>query len=320
MKLEEIAQCLELDLHDEYLQKEFTGMNTLLHANENEITFVSNPKYIKQITKTKAGAILITKESKHLVPDGCITLVVEDPYWSIAILSKEFSNPIENNEGDVTVGEGSFIDEKASLAKGASIGKNCTIMAGVYVGSDVTIGDGTVLYPNVVIYRDCKIGSNCIIHANTTIGGDGFGFATNKQGEHKKIYQNGCVVIEDEVEIGNSVAIDRAVFGETKIKKGVHIDNLVQIGHNCEVGEFSIMVSQSGLAGSTKLGRNVVLGGQSATAGHLEIAPFNQFAARSGITKSIKATGKTWAGFPLHEHKVWLRLQGKIAKLLKTTC
>ncbi len=315
MLLSEIAKELGITFEGE--DKKITGMNTLQEAEQNQLSFISNPKYTKQIPQTKAGAILVPKEATELVPSTCTPLVVEDPYWCVAIVSKLFAPPLEDETGEVVVGEGSVVDEKATLAKGAKVGKNCHIMAGVYVGSNTEIGDNTILYPNVVVYRDCKIGSNCIIHANTTIGGDGFGFATNKQGEHKKIYQNGNVVVEDDVEIGNSVAIDRAVFGSTRIKKGVHIDNLVQIGHNCEVGEFSVMVSQSGLAGSTKLGRNVVLGGQAAAAGHLEIAPFNQFAARSGITKSIKQSGKTWAGFPLYEHKTWLKLQGKIAKLLK---
>jgi UDP-3-O-[3-hydroxymyristoyl] glucosamine N-acyltransferase len=315
MKLSKIAQILGISFNGE--DKEIHSMNTLADAKEGELTFISNPKYTKQIPQTQASAILITQEGASLVPPHCSALVVQDPYWSVAILSKEFAPPLEDKEGEIIVGEGAVIDPKATVAKGSTIGKNCTIMAGAYVGSNCIIGENTILYPNVVVYRDCVIGKNCIIHANTTIGGDGFGFATNKMGEHKKIYQNGNVVVEDDVEIGNSVAIDRAVFGTTRIKKGVHIDNLVQIGHNCEVGEFSVMVSQSGLAGSTKLGRNVVMGGQAAAAGHLEVAPFNTFAARSGITKSIKESGKTWAGFPLYEHKTWLKLQGKIAKLLK---
>ena len=315
MKLSEIAKILDIEFSGD--DKEIKGMNTLLDATQNEVTFISNPKYAKYISQTKAGAILITKEGAKYVPSNTTALIVDDLYWCVAILSKIFAPPLEDNEGDTLIGEESYISDKATVCKGAKIGKNCYIMAGAYIGSKSEIGDNTIIHPNVVVYRDCKIGANCIIHANTTIGGDGFGFATNKNGEHKKIYQNGNVVLEDDVEIGNSVTIDRAVFGSTVIKKGVHIDNLVQIGHNCEVGEFSVLVSQSGLAGSTKLGRNVVMGGQSAAAGHLEIADFNKFAARSGITKSIKEQGKTWAGFPLYEHKTWLKLQGKIAKLLK---
>ena len=190
-------------------------------------------------------------------------------------------------------------------------------MAHSYVGAESVIGDNTIVYPNVTVYRDCVIGKDCIIHSNTAIGSDGFGFATNARGEHTKIYQNGNVVIEDDVEIGSNVSVDRAVFGSTFIKKGVRIDNLVQIGHNCEIGEYSVLVAQSGVAGSTTLGRNVVMGGQSATAGHLTIAPFSTFAARSGVTNNIKESGKTFAGFPLMDHKQWLKLQVKIARLLK---
>jgi UDP-3-O-[3-hydroxymyristoyl] glucosamine N-acyltransferase len=136
-------------------------------------------------------------------------------------------------------------------------------------------------------------------------------------GEHVKIYQNGNVIIEDDVELGSNNSVDCAVFGSTIIKRGVKIDNLVQIGHNCEIGEHTILVSQSGIAGSTTLGRNVVMGGQSATAGHLKIAPFTTFAARSGVTKDIDTPHKTFAGFPLMEHRTWMKQQAKIARLIK---
>lgn len=316
MRLKDIADLLGCDFSG--TDVEITSMSTLKEASSSELSFVSNIKYIKDIKHSNAAAIIVDKKTKDAVPDSCVALVVDEPYWSMAEISKYFAPLVEDDSLHVAeIGEGSKVSPKAEIANGAKIGKNCTILAGVYVGTNSVVGDNTILYPNVVIYRDCVVGNNCIIHANTTVGGDGFGFATNKLGEHLKIYQNGNVIVEDDVEIGSSSAIDRAVFGSTIIKKGVHIDNLVQIGHNCEVGEYSVMVSQCGLAGSTKLGRNTVMGGQSATSGHLEIAAFNQFAARSGITKSIKESGKTFAGFPLVEHKTWLRLQAKIARLLK---
>lgn len=297
---------------------EVSGMSTLKNATKTQISFISNAKYIKDIQHSNAGAVIVTEAGRNSVPTGCIALVVANPYWEMAVLSKYFAPPIEDTTlTEPKIGEGSTVSPKAEIANGAVIGKNCTIMAGAYVGTKSIIGDNTILYPNVVVYRDCKVGSNCIIHANTTIGSDGFGFATDHNGVHKKIYQNGNVVIEDDVEIGSSVTIDRAVFGSTLIKQGVHIDNLVQVGHNCEIGEYSVMVSQSGLAGSTILGRNVVMGGQSAASGHLSIASFNTFAARSGITKDITESGGTYAGFPLMEHRLWLKLQGKIARLLK---
>lgn len=316
MDLKEISKIINSDFSGENFS--ITKMNTLREATKSEISFVSNSKYIKDIQNSNAGAIIVDKSTKEFVPDGCVALVVDSPYWEMATLSKHFAPPIEDNTlSEPVIGEGSSVSPKAEIAKGAVIGKNCTIMAHVYIGANAQIGDNTIIYPSVTVYRDCKVGSNCIIHANSTIGSDGFGFATNKLGEHRKIYQNGNVVVEDDVEIGSSTAIDRAVFGTTLIKRGVRIDNLVQVGHNCIIGEHSVIVAQAGIAGSTTLGRNVVLGGQSATAGHLNIAPFSTFAARSGITKSINKSGMTFAGFPLMEHRLWLKLQGKIARLVK---
>ena len=316
MRLQEIAKIVGAEFSGEDI--EIRGINTLKDATKNEISFVSNSKYLKDIQNSNAGAILVDEKIKENVPSSCVALVVDAPYWEVATLSKHFAPPIEDNHLPApTIGQGSVISDKAEIANGAIIGNNCIIMAHVYVGAQAVIGDNTILYPSVTVYRDCKLGKDCRIHANTTIGSDGFGFATSKLGEHKKIYQNGNVILEDDVEIGSSVAIDRAVFGTTLIKKGVRIDNLVQVGHNCEIGEYSVLVAQSGFAGSSKMGRNTVMGAQSGVAGHLEIAPFNTFAARSGVTKSIKESGLTFAGFPLMGHKQWLKLQGKIAKLLK---
>ncbi len=316
MKLSSIASILECDFNSSDI--EISGMNALKDATPSEVSFVANSKYINDIKDTKAAAVIVPNSLVEHVPSGCIALVVENSYWSMAILSKHFAPLIEDdNLASALIGEGSKISSKAEIANGAVIGKNCTILAHVYIGAQAVVGDNTIIYPNVTVYRDCAIGSDCIIHSNTAIGADGFGFATNAKGEHKKIYQNGNVVIQDDVEIGSNVSVDRAVFGSTLIKKGVRIDNLVQIGHNCEIGEYSVFVAQSGSAGSTKLGRNVVVGGQSAFAGHLEIAPFSTFAARSGITKNITESGKTFSGFPLMEHKLWLKLQVKIARLLK---
>ncbi len=316
MTLKKIAQIIGSEFNGDDL--EIKGMNTLKDAQQNELSFVSNSKYIKDIQNSNATAIIVDEKTREYVPDGCVALVVENPYWEMAILSKYFAPAIEDNSlAEPIIGEGSKVSSQAEIARGAVIGKNCTILAHVYVGANAVVGDNTILYPSVIVYRDCKIGNDCMIHANTTIGADGFGFATNKRGEHKKIYQNGNVVVEDDVEIGSNSCIDRAVFGSTLIKKGVRIDNLVQIGHNCEVGEYSVFVAQSGSAGSTKLGRNVVVGGQAAFAGHLKIAPFSTFAARSGVTKNITQSGKTFAGFPLMDHRLWLKLQIKIIKLLK---
>ncbi len=316
MKLTEIAKIIGAEFNGEDV--EISSMNSLKDATKSELSFVSNSKYVKDVEVSNAGAIIVDAKTANAVPSGCVALVVDAPYLQMAILSKSFAPMVEDNSLPVAeIGEGSVVSSKAEIANGAKIGKNCTILAGVYVGAESVIGDNTTLYSNVVIYRDSVIGSDCMIHANTTIGADGFGFATNKLGEHTKIYQNGNVIIEDDVEIGCNSCIDRAAFGSTLVKKGVRIDNLVQIGHNCELGEYSVFVAQSGVAGSTTFGRNCVMGGQAATAGHLSVAPFSTFAARSGITNDVKESGKTFGGFPLLEQRVWLKLQVKIARLLK---
>ncbi|MBA1432934.1 MAG: UDP-3-O-(3-hydroxymyristoyl)glucosamine N-acyltransferase [Epsilonproteobacteria bacterium] len=316
MKLSEIAKIIGTEFTGE--DKEILSLNTLKDATEHELSFVANPKYVKDIPTSKAAAILVTEATKEYVPNNSVALVVEDTYWQMAVLSKYFAPPLEESDApEALIGEGSSVASTATVARGAKIGKNTTVMAGVYIGSNVEIGDNTILYPNVVIYRDCKVGSDCIIHAGTVIGSDGFGFASNRLGEHKKIYHIGNAVVEDDVEIGANTTIDRAVFGTTRIEKGARLDNLIQVAHNCVFGKGSVAAAQSGFAGSTIIGQNNVFGAQSGTAGHLTIAPFNTFAARSGVTKSVKESGKTFAGFPFMEHKAWLKIQGKLARLIK---
>jgi len=205
----------------------------------------------------------------------------------------------------------------AKVENGAVIGSNVTIMAGSYIGTKAVINDDTIIHPNVTIYRDCVIGKDCIIHAGTVIGADGFGFSHTKEGKHIKIYQNGNVIIEDDVEIGANSTIDRAVFNSTIVKKGAKLDNFIHIAHNCEIGEYCIFVAQTGVGGSTKFGRNCVVSGQSAFKDHIEIAPFSTFTARSGVTKSIKDSGGVYSGYPLMNNRDWRRLQVKIANLNK---
>lgn len=315
MKLFEIAALLGCSGVEDSL--DIRGMNTLREASEGEISFLSDSKYEKELEATKASAVILSASKAHLLPNGVIALTSDEPYMSVALLSKYFAKPIRSSEVSPVIGEGSVVYPSAHIENGASIGSNCTIMSGVYVGADAVIGDDVILYPNVCIYRDCRIGNRVMIHAGSVIGSDGFGYAHTKMGEHVKLYQNGNVVIEDDVEIGANTTVDCAVFGSTIIKQGSKIDNLVQIGHNCIIGEHSILVSQTGLAGSTTLGRNVVMGGQSATAGHLSIAPFTTMAARSGVTKSIINKG-VYSGFPLMEHKMWLKMQAKLAKMLES--
>ncbi len=315
MNLQEITSSIGLQCE---VDKEITGLNTLHDANENELTFLENKKYLKDLKDTKAAAVLVSKEYEKEVPSHTVALVCEEPYINLAKVSKLFApNIIEIDGEKPLVGAGTKVMPNVYIGKNSVIGKDCNIMAGAFIGDNVKIGNNTTVYPNVTVYRDCTIGNDCIIHAGTVIGSDGFGFANTKDGKYIKIYQNGNVVIGNDVEIGANCTVDRAVFKSTVISDGVRIDNLVHIGHNCKIGSGSILVAQVGLSGSSILNEYVVMGGQSATAGHLEIAPFTTIAARGGVTKSITTPKKQWAGFPLIEHRTWLKLQGRISKLLK---
>ncbi len=314
MLLSKLAQKLDIPFEGDDF--EISAINTLDAASSDEISFFDNPKYLERLPYTKAGAVFVKEAFVDRLLEGTVALVTDEPYLKMAMASYYFQKPLIRDAGKAKVAESAQIAENVHIGNGAVIGENVVILSGAVIGEEVEIGDGTLIHPNVTLYNDVKIGKKCIIQAGAVIGSDGFGYAHTKLGEHVKIYHNGNVVIEDDVEIGANTTIDRAVFGTTLIKKGAKIDNLIQIGHNCKVGEYTILVSQVGLSGSTKLGRNVVMGGQSATSGHLEIADFVTIAARGGVTKSIKERD-TYSGFPLLKHKDWLKLQAKIAKLLK---
>jgi len=316
MLLSEICKILTLDFKGE--DKEIISLNTLDDAKNNEMSFIDNPKYLSSLKTTKAYAVLVDKKYQDNIPSSTIALFTDEPYLKLAYASKIFASKVLEDSGVYPeVDKSAKISPTAYVGEGAKIGANVQLLPNAFIGDYVEIKENTIVYPSVSIYRNTKIGKNCIIHAGSVIGSDGFGFAHTKTGEHIKIYQNGNVEIGDNVEIGGNCTIDRAVFGSTIIKNGCKIDNLVHIGHNCTIGEHSILVGQSGLAGSSTFGRNFVLGAQSGVSGHLNIAPFTTVAAKSALTKSIKESGKTFAGFPSFEHRKWLRLQAKIAKLLK---
>jgi len=307
----DISKEIELDIN-------ILGLNTLQDAKSHEISFLENKKYISELKKSKAGAIFVTEEFKNDVPAGSIALVVKEPYIYLAKASKYFAPKILEDTGDEPkLGFNCTIMPNSHIGFNTTIGDNCIIMNGAYIGDNVSIGNNTIVHPNVTIYRDCEIGNDCMIHSGTVIGSDGFGFATTALGEHIKIYQNGNVIIGNNVEIGANCTIDRAAFSSTIIKDMVRIDNLVHIAHNCIIGKGCILVTQTGLSGSTTLGEYVVMAGQSGTTGHLEIASFTTISARGVVSKSITEPKKQWAGFPLMEHRTWLKLQGRITKLLK---
>jgi len=315
IKLSELAVKLGISYRGK--DCEISGIGTLRDAKEDELSFLDNPKYLKDLGQTKAAAVLVSKKYENAVPKGCIALVDDEPYLKLALVSKFFAPDVMKKEGkEPKLGKDCNIGTNVAFGKDVVIGDRVTIMPGCFIGDDVTIGDDTTIYPNVTIYHQCKVGSRCIIHAGTVIGSDGYGFAHTKDGKHIKLYQLGNVVIEDDVEIGSNCSIDRGALKSTLIKEGVKIDNLVHIAHNCEIGEYSLITGQVGLSGSTKLGRNVVMGGQSGTAGHLEIGPFATIAARGGVTKSIPGN-RVYAGFPLMEHKKWLKLNAILSKFLR---
>ncbi|ANE36035.1 UDP-3-O-(R-3-hydroxymyristoyl)-glucosamine N-acyltransferase [Campylobacter iguaniorum] len=310
MKLSEIYGILNLEFSGEDI--EIQALNSLGRANENELSYCDSSKNAKFIEDSKAGAVLVTEQMANLVKSKAI--VVENPHLAFAILSKPFSKPLFYEVAESVIDESATIMPNVHIGSNVKIGKNTVVMAGAYVGDNVVIGDECIIHPNVVIYNDCKIGNECHINANAVIGSDGFGYAHTKMGEHIKIYHNGWVELEDNVEIGACTTIDRGVFEPTIVKTHSKIDNLVQIGHNCELGFGCIIVAQVGLAGSSKLGRNVIMGGQSATAGHLSIGDFAKVAGRGGVTKDIEGK-EDYAGYPVMKLKEWFKLQAKMLKV-----
>ena len=207
------------------------------------------------------------------------------------------------------LGKDHYVAAFAYISEGVKIGDQVKIFSNVVIGDNVVIGNNVILHPGVVIYADCVLGNNITIHAGAIIGSDGFGFAPTADGSYQKVPQLGNVLIEDDVEIGANTTIDRATIGSTIIKKGVKLDNLVQIAHNVEVGQHTVIAAQVGLSGSTKVGKGVMMGGQAGAAGHLSIADGVKVAARSGITKTIDKANATVTGFPAAEHSTALRSQ-----------
>ncbi len=313
-KLSQITNDINIDFTGNDI--EINGIHTLSEASSTQLSFFTDSKYISQLPHTKAAAVFIDEEHAKLLPSTTIALITDEAYLKLALASKFFAHKLESKGGNPTMSDGCDIDKQVRFGKNVTLGDNVTLLAGCYVGDNVTIGSDTLLHPNVTLYHGTKLGERCIIHSGTVIGCDGYGFAHTKMGEHVKIYQNGNAVVEDDVEIGANCTVDRAVFGTTYIRKGTKLDNLIQIAHNCDVGEHTLCAAQVGLAGSTTLGRNVVMGGQSATAGHLEVGAFATIAGKGGVTKSLEG-GKTYAGFPAIDHKMWLKMQVKILGLVK---
>ncbi len=290
----------------------------------NTITFFANPKYEEHLYDTKAAAIIVPKDFEPKQAITATLIRVDDVYSSVAFLFDHFSH---KGEQEMVISSNSVLHPDAKLEKNigvghfsviernASVGENTSLGTNVYVGEDVQIGKNVKIYSGVKIYHSCKIGDNCIIHANVVIGSDGFGFAPQEDGTYKKIHQLGIVIIEDDVEIGANTTIDRGTMGPTIIKKGVKLDNLIQIAHNVEVGENTVIAAQSGIAGSAKLGKNIRVGGQVAIVGHISIADGAQFQGKTGVGSTITKKNSSWWGIPAIPYMEYLRAYIKFKDL-----
>ncbi len=289
------------------------------------ISFLANPKYEKYAYSTDASILLV---EKGFSPKGKVnsTLIrVENVYESIGFLLNKFgenggtkqtivaqNSAIHNSiQLPENVGVGDF----SVIKEGAQIGEGTQIHSQVFIGKNATLGKNCILYPGVKIYHDCVIGDNCILHANVVIGGDGFGFVADHNGVYNKIAQVGNVVLENNVEVGANSTIDRATMGSTFVRMGVKIDNLVQIAHNVEIGENTVIASQAGIAGSTKIGKNCQIGGQVGFAGHLTIADGSKFQAQSGIASSINEPNGAYFGSPAINYRDFIRSYAVFKKL-----
>jgi UDP-3-O-[3-hydroxymyristoyl] glucosamine N-acyltransferase len=299
-----------------YLKGEIEGnpnvtvydISRIEEGKKGTLAFLANPKYEKYLYDTQASVVLVNRSlvlEKKVNP----TLIrVDDAYQAFASLLNLYSSSLPQKQGidpqtyiheSVAVGTNCYVGAFAFIGEQAIIGNNVKIYPQVYIGDKAKIGDNTTLYPGVKIYNDCHVGKNCIIHASSVVGSDGFGFAP-ATGTYQKIPQLGNVIIEDEVEIGSNVSIDRSTMGSTIIRKGTKIDNLIQIAHNVEVGENTIMCAQSGIAGSTKVGNNVMIGAQAGIVGHITVANDVKIGAQSGVSHSLTNEGEVLLGSPAY--------------------
>lgn len=286
-----------------------SNLSKIEEGRPGTISFLANPIYTPHLYETDASIVIVNKALvlEKPVKPGCTLIRVDDAYGSFAALL-EMYNQVKNNKKGIE--QPSFIAQSAKLGKDcyvgafAYIGENVTIGSKVkiyphvYIGDNAKIGDNTTLYAGVKIYNDCMIGNDCTLHAGCVVGSDGFGFAPNSENNYKKVPQIGNVIIEDHVEIGANTAIDRATLGSTIIRKGVKLDNLIQIAHNVEVGENTVMAGGVFIAGSTKIGKNCMFAGQVGVIGHLKIADGVKVAGQSGVGQNITEEGKVVQGSP----------------------
>jgi UDP-3-O-[3-hydroxymyristoyl] glucosamine N-acyltransferase len=293
-------------------------------AQSGSLSFLANPKYEQYLYTTNASVVIINSSQELTAPVKATLVRVENAYSAIAILLEKYNTLKLNKSG---IEQPSFIHQSAKLGTdvyvgafayigpNVKIGNNCKIYPQTYIADDVVIGDNVTLFPGVIVYFDCVIGNNVIIHSGTIIGSDGFGFAPAGDGTYNKISQIGNVIVEDDVEIGANTTVDRATMGSTIIRKGVKLDNLVQVAHNVEIMENTVVAAQTGISGSTKVGENCIIGGQVGIVGHIQIAKGSQIQAQSGVSRTLADEGKKWMGSPATAYTDHMRSQIVIQRL-----
>ena len=279
------------------------------------ISFLANPHYAHYLYTTQSSIVLVNNDFVPEQPVSATLIRVENAYESIARLLTLYQSTIQKRTGihplacvaeSVHIGKDCYVGPFAYIGENVTLGDNCQVYANVVIEERTTVGNNCLFYPNVTIYHDCKIGNNVTLHAGTVIGADGFGFAPAADG-YEKIPQIGIVTIEDNVEIGANTCVDRSTMGSTYVRKGVKLDNLVQIAHNCEVGENTVMSAQVGVAGSTKIGKWCMFGGQVGIAGHAIIGDRVLSGAQAGIAGSIRKGNVTVQGSPAIDAKNFMR-------------
>ncbi|MDA9803750.1 UDP-3-O-(3-hydroxymyristoyl)glucosamine N-acyltransferase [Flavobacteriaceae bacterium] len=285
---------------------EVSKLSKIEEGGPGSLSFLANPKYTQFIYTTKASIVIVNKIFKAEKEIHSTLIRVEDAYKSFSKLL-EYYNQVKMNKTGIespvfisksaTYGENIYIGAFAYLGENIKIGNNTKIYPNVYIGDNVVIGDNVILFSGAKIYSDTLIGDNCVIHSSAILGADGFGFAPNEQGEFIKVPQTGNVVIEDNVDVGAATSIDRATLGSTIIRKGVKLDNHIQIAHNVEIGKNTVIAAQTGIAGSAKIGENCMIGGQVGIAGHITIGNNVKIQAQSGIGRNVK-DNETLQGSP----------------------
>ncbi|MSO19000.1 MAG: UDP-3-O-(3-hydroxymyristoyl)glucosamine N-acyltransferase [Acidobacteria bacterium] len=322
MRLKVIAERLGCQLEGDG-EVEISGVNSLERATASELSFLANRKYTPLLKTTHAAAVLILRQMALEPPPPWVALRCDDPYTMFARALELFYQPPRPVAGIHTtaviapsarVGEGASIGPYVVIEDGVAIGDRCTLHAHVVIYSGAQIGDDFTAHSHAVVREHCRIGHRVILQNGVIVGADGFGFAKQPDGTHYKIVQSGSVVIEDDAEIQANACIDRATVGETRIRRGAKIDNLVQVGHACDVGEDSIICSQAGLAGSTTLGRNVLLAGQVGVAGHLTLGDNVIATAQAGIPSDVPANTMV-SGYPAIENRLWLKCAAAFRRL-----